>query len=310
MYSYLLTARCHPADVPYFEEFLPIFFTKFCQNEYYWTIEKDGTCDRHLHYLSRGENPKDIERVVNKFNAKIFQEFKNRLKDSDTLWIDKITNDNPGQGFLNIKTVPKEEFGLTLGYILKEAPARRYTGKLEPDEIENYINLHYINERNKAKARDPELQSLKILSGRSMVPKVYDYCKRTGTRFDNPELYYLMVQNGYFFGNISSKVRARLFRELRVHTKQELQLNGINLQSEDRRILNSEMSDDYEASEDTGQWEDIIKLLKIIKMLELEVYIASENSPPHATANLKNWLNVIKHICCKNHLDWSNLEQY
>lgn len=262
MYSYLLTVRCHPADIPYFEEFLHIFFTKFCQNEYYWAIEKDGTSDRHLHYLSRGENPKDIERVVNKFNAKIFQEFKNRLKDSDTLWIDKITNDNPGQGFLNIKTVPKDEFGVTLGYILKEAPARRYTGKLKPDEIENYINLHYINVRNKAKARDPELDSLKIISARTMVTKIIDYCKRTGTRYDCLELYYNMVKAGYFFYNISGQVRARCFRELRIYKEEE------NL--EDKAVILEGNSDDKcGIHTDSEMLDNISSLLKILKTKEL-----------------------------------------
>lgn len=261
MYSYLLTARCHPADVSYFEEFLPIFFTKFSQNEYYWSIEQDGTCDRHLHYLSRGENPKDLEKVVAKFNTKIFQEFKKRLIDTETQWIDKITDDNPGSGFLNIKTVPKEEFGVTIGYLLKEVPARRYTGKLKSDEIENFINLYYINVRNKAKTRDPEIDALKLLSGRTILTKTIDYCKRSNTRYDCPELYYNMVKSGYFFYNISSQIRARCFRELRIFKEQE------NI--EDKSVLLQENSDDKKHIQETQEQEDILSLLKILKTKEL-----------------------------------------
>lgn len=295
MYTYLLTIRANPADVPFFEEFLPIFFTKFCQNEYYWSIEKDGTCDRHLHYLSRGENPKDIERVVNKFKAQIFQNFKNRLKDSESTWIDKITEENPGQGFLNIKTVPKDDFGVTLGYILKDAPARRYTGNLKSDDIEKYINLHYINVRNKAKTRDPELDSLKILSGRTMVSKVIDYCKRTNTRYDCPELYYNMVQAGHFFYNISNKIRQRAFRELRIYKDQE--------NSDDKAVLLMENNEDYNIDPEQQQHEDIITLLKMVK----GTAVHWSNAP---VDQMSNTAKQLKYICYRNNIIYSELDNY
>lgn len=253
MFTYLLTARCHPADPEFFEEFLPIFFSKFTKlsKEYYYSIEKDGTCDRHLHFLSRGENPKDVNAVKVKLNTKLFKGFINRLKDSETKYIDDDT------GFINIKAVRADEFDQTLGYILKDVPPRRYTGSLTPQKIKECLNLHYINERNKAKTRDPELDSLKIISGRTMVTKIIDFCKRNGIRYDCPSLYYTMVQHGYFFYNVAVQARARCFRELRVYKVQE--------NTNDKMTLLADLHADLDLPQQTQECEDIYTLLKILK---------------------------------------------
>lgn len=255
MFTYLLTARCHPADPEFFEEFLPIFFSKFAKAEYYYSIEKDGTSERHLHFLSRGENPKDVNAVKVKLNSKLFKGFINRLKDSETKYIDDET------GFINIKAVRADEFEHTLGYILKDLPKRRHTGDLSSEKIKQCLNLHYINERNKAKTRDPELDSLKIISGRTMVTKILDFCKRNGIRYDCPSLYYTMVQHGYFFYNIAAQVRARCFRELRVYKNQE--------NTNDKMVLLSDLSADQQEQQQTQECEDIYTLLKILKNKEI-----------------------------------------
>ena len=97
---------------------------------------------------------------------------------------------------------------------------RNLTGNTNPPVNQVTVSEmdSYVNNRIKDYYNDRKDNSLKIISGRTMVTKILDFCKRNGIRYDCPSLYYTMVQHGYFFYNIAAQVRARCFRELRVYS--------------------------------------------------------------------------------------------
>ena len=106
-----LTFRPHAGNPTALTDFLTIFLPKLSKCSIYaHTNEEVGTPSQHFHCLISG-NFKDSSKVTQWIMTKSMKDFKNSLKDSQTIW----------EHALNIKFLPdtNEDVLTTLGYLLK-----------------------------------------------------------------------------------------------------------------------------------------------------------------------------------------------
>lgn len=218
MPTYFLTIRAHVADHKYFEDFILFFLQDF--KPYCYSIEKDGTPDRHLHCLL--QDFKDFSKIQQKFKKQWYTNFKKVLNfHSNSKWIDtKVSLSSCGTGFINYKSVPIDEVDMTIGYIFKDNASRRDSSAIPEEKLLSCIKLYYTHEKLKAKNTIQECE-YKILSDRTAPAYILDFCKRTDTRLDDPNLCYLMAQSKLMLYNISDRKLTKMLRELRIGEKQE-----------------------------------------------------------------------------------------
>lgn len=262
MPTYFLTIRAHVADHKYFEDFILFFLQDF--KPYCYSIEKDGSPDRHLHCLL--QDFKDFSKIQQKFKKQWYANFKKVLNfHSNSKWIDTKTSiDSCGTGFINYKTVPSDEVDMTIGYIFKDNASRRDSSAIPEEKLLSCIKLYYTHEKLKAKNTIQECE-YKILSDRTAPAYILDFCKRTDTRLDNPNLCYLMAQHKLMLYNISDRKLTKMLRELRIGEKQE--------QPDDNKTQSVLLyAGEIDFNEDETLINDITYLLKFLKTIPEHLY--------------------------------------
>lgn len=253
MPHYFITFKCHVNDTQLFEEILILLLNKIKYQ--YYSIEKDNTCDRHLHIITQ-DCYSDRSKVIQVLNSKYFKNAWKALSEANTI----INPEYKKQG-LDVRL--EEDVKYRIGYIFKENPMRRHTGSLTPKELSEATNYFLIKDKyDKEKDLQKQRENIILLTGRTAYAKIIDYCKRHSIRCNSPELYYRMVKDRYAFSNISFKQIGRIFRELRIMENVE--------EPEDKQILLSDLhQDNPNIKEYSEEREDIERLINILKDKQL-----------------------------------------
>lgn len=252
MPQYLLTFRCHPNDTQLFEDIHILILNKIKYD--YYSIEKDNTCDRHLHMIT--QDYKDNSKIIQVLNSKYFLNAWKALEENNT-GIDRTYKEKA------LQVLRIEDIKYYIGYIFKENPQRRSCGTASLEDLKNATDYYLIKSKyDKEKELEKERENIILLTGRTAYAKIIDYCKRHNIGCNSPELYYRMVKDRYAFSNISFKQIGRIFRELRI-------MNNVE-EPEDKQILLSDLHQDNPNIKDySEEREDIEKLIKILKDKEL-----------------------------------------
>lgn len=227
---FLLTVRAHVSEVQIFEDFLNILLPDIKKRkEYYFSVEKDGSPDRHLHVVLRDPSP-DRKNFIKKFKKKIYEEFKNSLKDTSTLWDPEFKSK-----FFQILPIKLEEVKLKIGYVFKENDLTRYAVHFPeweefPDAadvtpasqaqsaeafIAECVKLHYAKERIDARTKHED--DIVLVTPKNFHAKVNEFIKTDEESDYNDHLIqYRMVKSGYSFLNMSDNQTCKGFKELRI----------------------------------------------------------------------------------------------
>ena len=146
---------------------------------------------------------------------------------------------------------------MTIGYIFKDNASRRDSSAIPEEKLLSCIKLYYTHEKLKAKNTIQDCE-YKILSDRTAPAYILDFCKRTDTRLDDPNLCYLMAQSKLMLYNISDRKLTKMLRELRIGEQQEL-LEDKSTQQ------NVHLVGEHDFDEDEYLLQDIRLLLNTIK---------------------------------------------
>ena len=218
---YFLTARSHVSETQIFEDYLNILmpFIKKHQ-EYHYSIEKDNTCDRHIHVLLE-DNAKDMDAFKRKLNTKDFKLFweflRGKISHKDQLTFTEI--------------IKPDDVKKTVGYIFKDVNSRQGSSKFEDKEyIQECVSLYWTVKR--LEARKPDIDDIKVVTTKNFYATTQEFCNKTNIRYDDPDILYKMKKAGYGFINLSRRQKEEGFRELRIFKNQELTQDKINVKSE------------------------------------------------------------------------------
>ena len=139
---YLFTFRPQVSEFPLFETFLTILKPQLHDNktlkQYAWSVENDTptSISKHIHILMGFEKTKSKNNPVTQFfNAKVFKDFKNMLKNKQT---------NEPAGFDDrIVADTEEDFLKVLGYVLKETQVIRKCSTFPLERVSQAIDYYY-----------------------------------------------------------------------------------------------------------------------------------------------------------------------
>lgn len=232
---FLLTARAHVNEVQIFEDFLSIFLPDIQKRkEYYYAVEKDDTCDRHLHVVINDPAP-DRPNFIKKFKKKIYEEFKNSLKDTQTQWDNEFK-----YKFLRIDQIKKGEEQFKIGYVFKEGDNRRKSSTATDEYITQCVKAHHAKERmDSRKVHEDDVTSV---TAKNFHAKVNEYVRNNEEYdYNNQLLQYSMVRSNYSFLQMSKYQTAKGFRELRIMKGKEYE--------QDMTDVRREMFEDRENNE-------------------------------------------------------------
>lgn len=241
---YFITARCHVSETEVFEEYLTILLPFIKNREvYHYSIENDGTCDRHIHALLE-DNAKDRDAFMRKLNTKQFKEFWHFLKKTKLSVKEQLTY---------TEIIKEEEVKNTIGYIFKETNSRQGSSKMDDQKyIVECVRLYWTLERRRAEVAQSNIKDVVLMTGKNFYAKVQQFCQTTCTRYDDPDLLYKMKKSSYGFINLSRRQKEEGFRELRIMMNQE--------EKQDKLKVSSEMFEN-EDSEKEELHEDLLTLL-------------------------------------------------
>lgn len=224
---FLLTIRAQVSEVQIFEDFLNIFLPDIKKRkEYYFSVEKDGSPDRHLHAVINDPAP-DRPNFIKKFKKKIYEEFKNSLKETSTQWDSEFKSK-----FFRIDLIKKEDVKLKIGYIFKENNLTRYAVNSDAENPEEYITecvkLYHAKER--LDARKTHEDDTILVTPKNFHAKVNEFVKNDDECDYNDHLIqYRMVKSGYSFVNISDNQTCKGFKELRIRHGKEFDQDIIDV---------------------------------------------------------------------------------
>lgn len=220
---YFLTARAHVSETQIFEDYLKILLPFITTHEnYHYSIEKDDTCDRHIHVLLE-DKAKDMNAFQRKLDTKNFKVFWEHIKDKLSVK-DQLTF---------TKIVKPDEVKETIGYIFKDVNSRQGSSKFtDKAYIQECVELYWTMKRLKEKKKDENYVDVKIVTTKNFYSRVQEFCNKTLTRYDDDHLLYKMKKAGHGFINISRKQKQEGFRELRIIKNQEKIDEEIQVKSE------------------------------------------------------------------------------
>ena len=258
---YSITSRPHPSEIQIFEDWLLLILPFIKEREYYYTVEKDDSCDRHLHVVLE-DNAVDVTNFKKKLETKKFKNFKDSIKNNLTDF-EQLTF---------CKKIKEGEETINIGYIFKETNSRQGSSEfgqtvIAEEFITQCIKEYFTDERIKARGNEPD--DVTIITSKNFYSKVNDYCKKNNITHADHTLYLKMIRGRYGFINISTKQLTRGFRELKIMNKVEDHEDVLNTRSElfDNSVPNYQMSEFEEISQDLKH---ILELLKNKKDFELE----------------------------------------
>jgi hypothetical protein len=208
-----ITYRAHISEPQVFEDFIntliPYISLKF--PNYIYSIEKDDTCDRHIHLLLQHDE-KDKQKLKQKIEAKYFKDFKKSIQDKQTDLTCAIKYGKGPDG---------EDFGFTMmiedkmkciGYIFKDITRRNKNGGLSQSLITQCCDFYFSNRRIKNTTDN----DWKQLTTKNIHIKIEEYCKTTGQDVMSPLLQFNMVKDKHTFIQLSNKQRKMAIAELAI----------------------------------------------------------------------------------------------
>lgn len=211
MRYYFYTVRTHPAEIGMFEDMLAILLP-FCKKheEYCYVIEKDGTPDRHLHFLIRATYP-GIDKFKRALSAKKFNVFLSLINNG-------FTQTNQYAFNTQLVSLDNEDENVSelLGYMYKEENAtRRESNGFAPEFIAEAIHRFWALERTRR--AKPKLVDTKYLKLVTMETHIIHYCEKISRVFKEDNWYSIkrdMIIDGYSFVDIPDKKIRLLINEM------------------------------------------------------------------------------------------------
>lgn len=218
---YFITARCHVSETQLFEDYLSLLLPFVIKHqEYHYSIEKDESCDRHIHVVLE-DTAKDMDAFKRKLNTKEFKNFWDYIKDK-LIHKDQLTY---------TAIIKPDDLKKTIGYIFKDVNSRQGSSKFKDQEyIQECVDLYWTMKR--LEARKTEVDDIKLVTTKNFYAITQDFCNKTTTRYDDPDILYKMKKSGYGFINLSRRQKEEGFRELRIYKNQEYAQDKLNVKGE------------------------------------------------------------------------------
>lgn len=247
MGDYILTLRCHPNDTQLFEDYF-ILIKNWLQTEikkYSYSIEMDGTLNRHLH-LYIHHDFRDADKVKRRITTKEFKSIQIILKQSKTilataLKVDKVTK------------TPKKALGYTQKWNCERREYKGYTDQ----EILDAVEFYYTSERiEKSEVINNDWTHV---TNKNFHATVEDYAKKNKLPLKDSDLIKIrMVKDKHTF-QLPSKDQERYFKEIRI-------ANCVHSQADEYSC--SQEAYAIDKNYDGYMEEEIRDLLKYIKTLK------------------------------------------
>lgn len=233
---YSITSRAHPSEMTIFEDWLTIILPFIKEKEYYYSVENDDTCDRHLHVVLE-DNAMDVTNFKKKLETKKFKKFKDSIKNNITDF-EQLTF---------CKKIKEGEETINIGYIFKETNSRQGSSEfgqtvIAEEFITQCIKEYFTDER--IKARGNENNDITLITPKNFYSKVQDFCKKNDVNIADHTLYLQMIRNNYGFINISTKQITRGFRELKIMNNKE---NNTDILSTRQELFDNVNTDSQQA---------------------------------------------------------------
>ena len=219
MPNYFLTFRGHPSEPQVMEDFLTIFLkTIQKKSRYAWSIEWDDTPQRHIHVLLCDVN--DNSKIKQLFNTKQYKLFQEYLKDKETNWLPDTDN----KGFFHYLTINDEDPKNTeyyLGYTNKHNNRRRDQKEFTQQEITDAVKHYHTIQR--LEKRPQKTEKFILMTNKNIYQNIISFVENeeNETSYDDRYLKYKTLKAGYFYSQVSDKVEAKVFQELRIMNNQE-----------------------------------------------------------------------------------------
>lgn len=207
---YRLTFRPHVSESHLIEQYIILLkpflerFTKFA-----WSIEKDNTVNKHIELIVYNEAPDPKCNFGKKFQTFTFKKF---AKSVGFLQTDPKV-------FFHCKKVidTPDDLSFSLGYVNKEHALRRGSKGFTDIEISSAVEYYFLSKHlDKSYLED----GWTIVTTKNIHALVEQYCADKELSIDAANIKLKMTRDKYTFINVSPKVLARAFRELRIaHNK-------------------------------------------------------------------------------------------
>lgn len=279
MPNFFLTFRAHPSEPQVFEDFILIFLkTIQKKSRYAWSIEWDGTPQRHIHCVLC--DVPDISKVNQLLNTKHYKLFKQSLDDKYTTW----NSDDDNKGFQNIIRIddsdPEKSTIYYLGYTNKHNNSRRdqkdFTQQEITDAVKEYHSIKRISHR-------PEKNNnIKLITNKNIYQNIISFVENpeNDTSYDDRYLKYKTIKSGFGYSQVSDKTEEKVFQELRIMNNQEWKNDKeiSNLKS----IPQQETVDIYKYEELKNRTQNDIEFLMLILQNQ------NLSLPPQDIARIKN----------------------
>lgn len=246
MPNFFLTFRAHVSEPQVFEDFFTIF-KNFLEKEkkYSYQIEWDDTPQRHIHVIVY--DYKDVSKLQQKFNTKHYKLFKDSLQSKLTNWL----SDSDNHGFCKIIRCNDEDpLGSSkyyLGYINKHNCSRRGQRSITDAEICDAVQEYYTNK--KLSKREEKNNDIKLITPKNIYSNIISFVKNqeNDTSYNDPALKYKTVKYGHFgYSQVSAKVQAQVFTELRIMNDCENEFDRTHCSLEAVNNENPKESEQYQ----------------------------------------------------------------
>jgi hypothetical protein len=219
MGDYIITLKCHQNDQQLFEDYLVLVTNWLSENKnnknltrYAWSIEKDGTIDRHLHLFITTRKgflaKEEADKLRRELTTKSFKSIQINLNQSKTII----------KHALDIKKISKTPQKV-LGYIHKDNCARTERYNITDQEVLDAIKFYFTTERLDKTL--PLVSDWKHVTNKNFHAIVEDYIKnKPELSLKDCDLIKLrMVKDRHTF-QLPAKDQERYFKELRIaHAK-------------------------------------------------------------------------------------------
>jgi hypothetical protein len=206
--KYSITFRPHINDNLIFEEVLPLIVKSLDRAlEYFYTVEKDETIDRHLHAFIETEQRSD----------NFFRSIKKLLYDKF-----ECTNTNLAIAWKVHKVEEEHDKLMVLGYQQKEKDFIRRGSNIDPTYLEKSEKYYCEN-------KPPEIKNnLKIkfieMNKNNIKSHILSFCEKNNEKI-NSEILRKMLKNGYCNSNIPQNSLRRIILECKVLISNNLTLD-------------------------------------------------------------------------------------
>lgn len=253
MYKFSITFRPHINDNLIFEEVFPYIVESLNKApQYFYTVEKDETMDRHIHaYIETDQRSDNYFRKLKKILYDRFDASNTRMA---VAWkCHKVEDDHNKY--------------MVLGYQQKEDIYKRRNTNICELILKDCKNYYIEN-------KPPDIKTNKFqfieMNKNNIKNHVLEYCQKNDEKI-NHTILRKMLNNGYCNSNIPQRSLRRIMLECKVLLEQELELDE---QHEYDKPIDWSIDENYE---NLNMRSDLRQINKLIKISELEkIKIISE----------------------------------